>query len=99
VKPRDPQGKFIDRAAMLQSWLPKMLDWVYREPIETMLQSAANWCLYRSRRESQEMLRTESDTNDAEWIRFKHARSLKWLDRRDILLRALNEYIEKTQLP
>lgn len=93
---RSPEGKFIDRGAMLSAWLPKMLELVYcQNSLSEMLGVASSWCLKRASREYQRAGEMLAHGNDPEYEqRYAQRRSedaARWFARKAVLLKAKAE--------
>lgn len=88
---RNPEGKFISRDAMLHVWLPKMLGWLYREPLETMLTIAARWCSLRIVNECNLQARYLEEHDERTLWLAPVDRIAHWKQRREILLQTITE--------
>ncbi len=48
--PRDPKGRFIGESQMLSAWLGTYLDYIWRDPLDVMLEAAIEWCRKKAAR-------------------------------------------------
>ena len=92
MKHRDPDGHFVSQEAMLTSWLPVMLRWIWRDPIETALLACADFCCYEIAMQWKFAAENvEQDPSLTEHIESTNRDTARWLQRRKILLNAVRE--------
>ena len=92
MRHRDPDGHFTSQDAMLASWLPVMLRWLWRDPIENALLICADFCSYEiARKWKFAAENVEQDPSLTEHIESTNRDAVCWLQRRQILLNAVRE--------
>lgn len=95
---RSPDGKFISREAMLSAWMQTLLEWHFRDSIDATIHELKRYC------EDQFRHSCRFIGNSADWFYdepsfkmtgYPQQRYLdegkKWLAKRDILKRAMDE--------
>jgi len=89
---RAPDGSFMAPEASVPKWLPLMMSWVYHDPLTVTLDAIVFFCVGRWKEEYR-ILHSSLDWYDAKttghFQTVKHNEALKWLRKRDILIKAI----------
>lgn len=94
---RTPAGAFMSRGDAIRSWLPVMLGWAYYSPLETALEAMQRFCIsefrdqYRMAHGASGWVDSDSITTNGYYEAQRHKQAQLWLQKRDILARALAE--------
>ena len=94
---RSPSGAFISRDAVVSAWLPLMLSWIWNDPLTAALHAMQRFCInkfaeqYRILHSSLDWEGSTGLDTTGHFQREKHADAQKWLKRRDILQKAIEE--------
>lgn len=91
---RDPEGRFIARSTMLSAWMPTLCLWAWGGVVEEALKALARFCEHKAGHEFANLGR--GLTEDGFEVGVLNAESFlrpanRWLKRRDVLLRAVEE--------